>query len=124
MHLLTLQVRKVVSETEELIITNPQSYISSGNVILSLYTTSSKILSQLYIIGVINNRLTQVLKTEMSSKAVYYFCELHRKGGSREIAKNYCNRSLQLDPNATGALYALGLFSFGETPTTEQLHRK
>ena len=63
-------------------------------------------------------RLTQVLKTEMSSKALYYFCELHRKGGSREIAKNYCNQSLHLDPNAAGPLHALGLFSFGEPNQT------
>ena len=59
-------------------------------------------------------RLTQVLKAEASSKALYYFCELHRKGGSRQVAKNYCNKSLELDPNAPGPLHALGLFSFGE----------
>ena len=54
------------------------------------------------------------MKEEHSWKPLYYMCELHRKGGNRVIAKNYCNQSLQVDPNAPGPLHALGLFSFGE----------
>ena len=60
------------------------------------------------------NRLAHVLKAEKNAKALYLLCELHRKGGNRVIAKNYCNQSLQVDPNAPGPLHALGLFSFGK----------
>ena len=54
-----------------------------------------------------------MLKVERSSKALFYLCQLHRREGTRVIAKNYCNQSLQIDPNAPGPLHDLGLLFFG-----------
>ena len=58
-------------------------------------------------------RLTQVLSVEHNSKAMYYMCELHYRGGSRITAKKYCNMSLEFSPNASRPLYDLGVMLFG-----------